>query len=186
MSWKSKLITSVAASAIAVGVAALFNKESDTPRIPEHCTDYLPEGELTAIRFGAEPIDPHLWGRNTVIDNSLEDTFGVNAGPLGFTNHLYVEFGNLNEEGQFTPLRRIHGFDGAMLSPQSAGQIVIGAYGINTIPFSQDPIYDDDPHRTNCGELQSANNDGSYLWPGNTEVIFEGGSEQVGAIYFRA
>ena len=73
-----------------------------------------------------------------------------------------------------------------MLSPQSAGQIVIGAYGINTIPFSQDPIYDDDPHRTNCGELQSANNDGSYLWPGNTEVIFEGGSEQVGAIYFRA
>jgi hypothetical protein len=71
-----------------------------------------------------------------------------------------------------------------MLSAQSAGKIVIGAYGSEALPFSTDPIYDDDPHRTICGQLQSAG--GGYLWPGDTEVIHVGAAEQVEEIYARA
>lgn len=178
MKRKSIYLTSAAILTAGIGLGAYFNEQSDTPRIPEHCTEFQPVSEMTAIRYGAEPVDMHLWGRNTLIDNALEDNFGLNAGLLGMTNILYIEFGAIDDEGQFSPARRMYAFEENM---QPFGNMVAGVYGSEQIPFYADPMYDDDPHRTRCGQLQSV--DGDYLWPGETQIMFEGTPEQVSEIY---
>jgi len=153
-----------------------------------------------AIRFGAEPIDIHMFGRNNGWDNFVEDKLGITAGVGSFANHLYVEVGKVDDDGGFSTLKRIHGFsinqddDGNLLmakEPDGRSFLMV-VDGVHT-PFSMDPIYQDDPHSNKVNQLQHAdaiwaNSDERFYWvndPENdaTRIAFQGSEREVLQLY---
>ncbi|MCB9982560.1 MAG: LysM peptidoglycan-binding domain-containing protein [Rhodospirillales bacterium] len=144
------------------------------------------EGEKNwAIRYGAEPFDAHvfskinrLFGSPTLdkLDDVGNDIF--NGGFAAFGNHLYMEFGTLNDDGEFEVQRRIHSFtiadDGEgnkIIATENNGTLFTLASG-GIIPFHEDPIYVMDHHKTKAGQLQSSDDD--FLFgEGSTKIVLQ-------------
>ena len=136
------------------------------------------------IRYGAEPIDLHLFkklGRKD-IDKSIEAK-GVTAGPGGVFNHNYIEI--LNPAGEV--VKRVHGIgleakDGKLEmtgSGRLVGLVVDGKY---TTFENDDPIQRDDPHAKKPHNLQHA--DEIRMLRGEfTKTVFKGSEREVMEIY---
>ena len=154
-----------------------------------------------AVRYGAEPIDFHMFGRNNGWDNFVEDKLGITAGIGGLiANHLYIEVGQIDAEGEFSTLKRIHGFsikedEGELLMAKAPdGRAFMMVIDGKHTPFNMDPIYQDDPHATKPNQLQHAdvkNFEGAEVWGldpdpehnDNTRVTIQGTEREILEIY---
>lgn len=129
------------------------------------------------IRYGAEPIDLHLLGKNSRADKFLEG-HGVTAGVGSVFNHNYIEI--LNPSGEV--VKRVHGMglepkDGKLEmtgSGRLVGLVVDGKY---TTFEKDDPVQRDDPHATKPHNLQHADKQ-DY-----TKTVFTGSERDVMEIY---
>ncbi|MCB1580523.1 MAG: LysM peptidoglycan-binding domain-containing protein [Rhodospirillales bacterium] len=142
------------------------------------------EGEKNwAIRYGAEPFDAHVFTKiNRLVGSETLDKLNdvgndiFHGGFAAFGNHLYMEFGTLNDDGEFEVQRRIHSFtiadDGEgnkIIATENDGTLFTLASG-GIIPFHEDPIYVMDHHKTKAGQLQSADDD--FLFgEGATKIV---------------
>ncbi len=158
---------------------------------PVFKTDIKPTANFTsavgennwAVRFSVEPIDLHLGGKGTGYDRFVEDTIGITAGVGSVFNHNYIEFGRINDAGDFETVKRVHGLGldenwemtgGGRL----VGMVVDGKY----TPFSADPIQRDDPHATKPNQLQHADVQ-NWLSDNNSVIAFQGTEQQVMQLY---
>lgn len=171
------------------GCSSISSKKAE---YNDYCQQFrnLTENETVwAIRYGAEPIDFHIFGRNTSVDIFIENKLGITAGLGAFSNHLYIEIGNVEKNGFFSTLKRLHGFSlsenkqGDIIKAKSSKgraffMVVDGKY----TSFSNDPIYIDDPHLTHQNQLQHANH--KFLFGENaTKIVFRGSEYHVLQLY---
>jgi hypothetical protein len=133
------------------------------------------------IRYGAEPIDLHLFGKGTRVDKALE-RIGITAGIGGSFNHNYIEI--MNPDGDV--VKRIHGLgldpkDGK-LEMTGGGRLIGLTIDGKYTDFSQDPVQHDDPHETKPHNLQHAD---TKNWFGEdaTKIVFKGSEREVMEIY---
>lgn len=152
-----------------------------------------------AVRLGAEPVDMHFFGRKSWWDEFAEDTLGITAGLGSYANHQYIEFGTVGEDGEFTTLKRVHGFsideaDGELILGKALfGRAFVMVVDGELTPFSMDPIYQDDPHATKPNQLQHAdsiwtNSNERHYWsndPKNdaTRIVYKGSERVVLQLY---
>ncbi|MCE7887326.1 MAG: hypothetical protein DYH13_07480 [Alphaproteobacteria bacterium PRO2] len=129
------------------------------------------------IRYGAEPIDLHLFGKGSRIDKGLESA-GITAGIGSVFNHNYIEI--LNPSGEV--VKRVHGMglepkDGKLEmtgSGRLVGLVVDGKY---TIFEKDDPVQRDDPHAVKPHNLQHAD------FKDYTKTVFTGNEREIMEIY---
>jgi hypothetical protein len=126
------------------------------------------------IRYGAEPIDLHLFkklGRDD-IDKSIERQ-GMTAGIGSVFNHNYIEILNPSAE----VVKRVHGMglelkDGKLEmtgSGRLVGLVVDGKY---TKFENDDPVQRDDPH-TKPHNLQHADTHTKVVYTGSERAVME-------------
>lgn len=141
-----------------------------------------------AIRYGAEPTDAHIAKKLGFpkIDNFLNEIF--HGGVMAAGNHLYLEVGRINEDGDFQTLKRIHGYsiknteDGIKFATEPDGKMFTMVVDGNYTKFSEDPIYQMDPHATKPNQLQSA--DDSFVFGEQaTKIAFQGTERDVMSLY---
>ncbi len=146
-------------------------------------------GAVWAIRYGAEPTDAHIADRILglpELDKKLNDIF--HGGVMSAGNHLYVEIGRLDEQGKFNTLKRIHGYsvkdteDGTKLATEPEGKIFTMVIDGKHTPFSDDPIYQMDPHESRPNQLQSAT-DSFIFGEDATQIVFRGTQYEVMVLY---
>jgi hypothetical protein len=168
-----------------------YEGEYDPVTAPVFKTDVTPTADFKtahgennwAIRFGTEPIDLHLGGKGTGFDKFVEDDLGITAGVGSVFNHNYIEFGRMNDAGEFETVKRVHGLGLDENWEMTGGGRLVGMVidGKHT-PFSADPIQKDDPHATKPNQLQHAD-ETNWLSDNATEIVFQGTEQQVMQMY---
>jgi hypothetical protein len=120
------------------------------------------------------------------LDHALNQIF--HGGVMAAGNHLYIEVGRVDDNGNFETLKRIHGYSikdtegGTKLATEPKGKMFTMVVDGHHTAFSDDPIYQMDPHKDLPNQLQSATDD-FLLGDGATRLVFQGTQREVMTLY---
>lgn len=156
------------------------------------------EGEQNwAIRYGAEPVDAHATGLSNDRGEKKEPTYlNITAGPMGITNHNYIDIGQVDPDGNFEPVKRVYALsidkDLTMLDPMNSRLVGFVIDGEHLTFAKDDQVLKDDPHHERPNEYQHADVKDTDLVdyikgddPSDdyTRIVFQGSERDVLQIY---